>query len=141
MEMSRVLIKELGFSRSAANHSVFIHQAGEEHTIIVVATDDMAVISKRLVDAKKFKKNIQKFWEITNNGPIGWFLGFQIKRDRKNKTISINQHAYFESLTEKFQLTNAKPVKNSYGTQYPIFKGPKPINSKPSCENEWSTIQ
>ena len=47
----------------------------------MVATDDMAVTSKRLEDAEIFKKNIKEFWDITDNGLIGWFLGFQIKRD------------------------------------------------------------
>ena len=98
--MSRVLIKELGFNCSAADHLVFMQHMANKHTIIMVATDDMAVTSKRLGDAEKFKKNIKKFWDITDNGLIGWFLGFQIKRDRKNKTLSINQHAYLESLAE-----------------------------------------
>ena len=98
----------------------------EEHTIITVVTDDMAVTSKRSADAEMFKKNIRKFWDITNNGPIGWFLGFQIKRDRRNKTLSINQHAYLESLAEKFRLTHAKPVKTPIepGTQYSKEQSP-----------------
>ena len=100
--MSQVLIKELGFNRSAADHSVFFRCTEGEHTIIAVATDNMALTSKQAVNAEKFKKNIQKYWAITNHGVIGWFLGFQIKRDRRNKTLSINQHTYIESLAEKF---------------------------------------
>ena len=121
-EMSRVLMGELGFKRSAADHLVFFHQAKDEHVIITVATDNMAVTSKRAVDAEKFKRNIKTFRDITDHGPIGWFLGFQIKRDRKNKTLSINQHAYLESLVEKFRLTNAKPIKTPMepGTQYSV---------------------
>ena len=53
--------------------------------------DDMAVMSKRAVNAQKFKHNIKRHWEITNHGPIKWFLGFEIRRDRRMKTISINQ--------------------------------------------------
>ena len=81
-EMSRVLIKDLGFTRSAVNHSVFFRRSSNEHTIIAVATDDMAVTSKRAEDITRFKANIQRHWEITDNGPIHWFLGFQISRDR-----------------------------------------------------------
>ena len=119
-EMSRVLIKELGFNRSAIDHSVFIRRSEGEHTVIAVATDDMALTSKRAIDAENFKGDIKRYWDITDHGPIGWFLGFQIKRDRKNRTISINQHAYIESLAEKFQLINAKPIKMPIkpGTQY-----------------------
>jgi len=45
-EMSRVFMKELGFKRSATNHSVFYRQTSDEHTIVTVATDDMAVMLK-----------------------------------------------------------------------------------------------
>ena len=38
--------------------------------IVGVATDDNAVTSKLAVDIERFKKNICKFWEITDHGPI-----------------------------------------------------------------------
>lgn len=54
LEMSKVFIKELGFTRSAVDHSVFYRRNGETHMIVAVATDDMAVTSKRAVDAIKW---------------------------------------------------------------------------------------
>jgi hypothetical protein len=39
-----------------------------------------------------------------------WYLGFEIKRNRVARTISINQRAYIEAMLNKFRLTNAKPV-------------------------------
>ena len=81
-EMSQVLIKDLGFTHSAVDHSVFFWRSSDEHTIIAVATDNMAVTSKRAEDITRFKANIQRYWEITDNGPIHWFLGFQILHDR-----------------------------------------------------------
>ena len=46
MEMARVFTKELGFKQSAINHSVFYWKTGDEHTIVAVVTDDMAITSK-----------------------------------------------------------------------------------------------
>jgi len=59
--------------------SVFYRHEGNEHTIVAVATDDMAVTSKRASDVIKFKLEIKGFWEIRDHGPINWFLGFQIR--------------------------------------------------------------
>jgi len=70
----------------------------------------MAVTSKRKIDSAKFKSEITNFWEITDHGPIKWFLGFKIRRDHKARMISINQQAYIESMVEKFRLTRAKRV-------------------------------
>ena len=46
LEMSRVFLKELGFTRSAIDHLMFFHHDGEAHTIVTVATDNMAIMSK-----------------------------------------------------------------------------------------------
>ena len=103
-------MRDMGFKRSCIDHSVFYKKEGHEHTIITVATDDMAVTSRRKSDTMKFKSNVKQHWEINDHGPIQWFLGFEIKRNRESRTISINQHAYIESIVEKFRLTSAKPV-------------------------------
>ena len=45
-EMSRVFLDEMGFTRSSIDHSVFFQWSGEEHTIVAVATDNMAITSE-----------------------------------------------------------------------------------------------
>ena len=90
----------------------------------------MAVTSKQAVNTERFKSNIKGFWEITDHGPIKWFLGFEIKRDRKAKTISINQWAYIELMVEKFRLTNAKSVSTPMdpNTHFSVQQCPSTIN-------------
>ena len=58
-EMSRVFVEKMGFSRSSIDHSVFYRRKGEEHTIVAIATDDMAVTSKQRIDAEQFKTEIK----------------------------------------------------------------------------------
>ena len=96
------------FFWATVDHSVFYWKSGEEHTIVAVATDNMAVTSRRSVDAEHFKSNIKWFWDITDHGPTKWFLGFKIRRDCTSRTVSINQHAYIEAMVNKFRLTGAK---------------------------------
>ena len=67
LKMMRVFVENLEFKRSKANHSVFFQNQGEEHTVVAVATNDMAVMSKRGIDIQKFKSEIRKHWEITDN--------------------------------------------------------------------------
>ena len=58
----------------------------------------------------KVLTDVKRFWDITNHGPIKWFLGFQIRRDQKTRTVSINQQAYIKSVIEKSRLTGAKLI-------------------------------
>jgi Reverse transcriptase (RNA-dependent DNA polymerase) len=76
LEMAGVFMNEMGFKRSKIDHSVFFRQTGDEHTIVAVATDDMAITSKRAIDAERFKSKVKEFWDIMDHGPIQWFLGF-----------------------------------------------------------------
>jgi Reverse transcriptase (RNA-dependent DNA polymerase) len=110
LEMAGVFMNKMGFEQSKTDHSVFFQWTDDEHTIVAVATDDMAITSKRAMNIKWFKSKVKEFWDIKDYRPIKWFLIFQIKRDCKFKTISINQQAYIESVVEKFGLTNAKNV-------------------------------
>ena len=108
---------------------MFYRRDGEAHVIVAVATDNMAVTSKHAIDAEKFKSDIRKFWEITDHGPIKWFLGFEIKRDRDAKMIVINQRAYIESMVEKFRLTGAKLVSTPMepGIQFTVDQCPSSV--------------
>jgi len=47
---------------------------------------------------------------VTDLGEIRWLLGFEIRRDRKNRTIAINQAAYLKNVAEKFGVGDAKPI-------------------------------
>ena len=125
-ELTKVMVRELGFKRSALDHSVFCRKRDEEHTIVAVATDDMALTSKRKSDIATLKSEISQHWEITDGGEIRWYLGFAIKRDRAARTISINQCAYIEAMLNKFRLTNAKPVSTPMeaGAQFTKDQGP-----------------
>jgi hypothetical protein len=76
----------------------------------LLPVDDMAITSKRADDVLKFKSELRKHFDIADGGELRWFLGFEIKRDRAARTISINQRNYIERMVDRFRLTNAKPV-------------------------------
>ena len=95
---------------AALDHSVFYRKRGEEHTIVAVVTDDMALTSKWASDVVKLKSEISQYWQITDGGEMHWYLGFAIQQDRVAQTISINQQAYIEAMLNQFWLTNARPV-------------------------------
>ena len=72
---------KMGYSRSSVDHSVFFRRQGSEHSIVAVATDDMAVTGNSLVAVTNFKLEISEYYNITDMGEIQWFLGFEIKHN------------------------------------------------------------
>ena len=80
-ELTKVLVGELGFKKSALDHLVFYRCHREEHTVVAAVTDDMALTSKRAADIAKLKSEIHQHWEITDGKEMHWYLGFEIERD------------------------------------------------------------
>jgi hypothetical protein len=99
---------------------------GEECTIVTVATDDMAVTSKRISDVMMFKSELQKHFSMTDLGKMSHFLGFEVGCNRAAQTIAMNQGAYIETLAEKIRLPDAKAVTMSMGPGALFWKAQGP---------------
>jgi hypothetical protein len=51
--LTKVIVHKLDFKWSALDHSIVNRKCGEEHTIVAVAMDDMALTFKRAADIAK----------------------------------------------------------------------------------------
>src|SRR5262245_30941426 len=104
------VFKKMGFSVSLCDSSLFFRFNDKGSLIIPVSTDDMAVAgsSRLVVDA--FKEELSTYFKITDEGELHWLLGFEIKRDRKAKTVALNQKSYIEAMAKKFGQDNARPT-------------------------------
>ena len=99
----------------------------------------MAIMSKRKVDAERFKSKVKEFWEIMDHRPIKWFLGFQIKRqeikDYFNKSVSIHQ---FNS--GKVQTHKCKASLNPHRSKCSVLDTAESLILEASRTHERSTV-
>jgi hypothetical protein len=91
-------------------HSIFYHKTTHSYVIVTVATDDMAIAGTPLNSIDNFKTKIGQHFDISDMGKLSWFLGFEVKCDHAHRIISINQRSYIQAMTDKFNLSNAKPI-------------------------------
>ena len=59
--------------------------------------------------------------------PTKRFLGFDIVRDRENKTVFISQQRYTESIIKKFGFDNLHPVKTPWPPKFELPKTWEPL--------------
>jgi hypothetical protein len=57
----------------------------------------------------KYKQKFNDRYTLTDLGPVHWFLGIKITRDRSARTISLSQTSYIDSILARFGLSDAKP--------------------------------
>ena len=66
----------------------------------------MLVVGKR-DEVDKIKKRILKEWKGQDLGPVECFIGFEITRDRRNRTLTITQSTFIRKLLNRTNMTNA----------------------------------
>jgi hypothetical protein len=108
-ELAGVFLK-LGFSRSKVDQAVYYRRTSNEHMVITVSVDDMAVTANNVAHIHRFKSQLQRFFEISNLGELKWLLGLKVMRDRVAHTLTLSQKAYVATIVERFRLGDAKNV-------------------------------
>ena len=97
---------ELGFTPLTADLGVFFK--GQVYVAIYV--DDLLIVGPDLDEISKLKKALSRRFEMTDLGECSYYLGMEIKRDRRNKTIRLSQKGYLAKVLADFNMQNAKPV-------------------------------
>lgn len=55
----------------------------------------------------KLKKDLGSRYELVDLGEARWLLGFEIRRDRRLRTLTLSQAGYISTLLERFRMTDA----------------------------------
>ena len=119
-------LKELGFTRTEADHGVFFKEIGTHIIILAVHVDDCMITgsSGRLVN--DFKREMNAKYRITDLGPAHWLLGIKITRDFDKKIISLSQHSYIDSIITRFNFNDLKPLSIPMDPSAPLSKSQSP---------------
>ena len=105
-------LADLGFRASAADPGVFIAKIDNHTLILAIHVDDCILTGSSPKLIADYKDKFNSRYTLTDLGPIHWFLGIKITRNRSARTISLSQTSYIDSILTRFGLSDAKP----YGT-------------------------
>ena len=105
------IMRELGFTKSAADNSLYVkREGGFVMLVVLVYVDDMTVAGSRLKDVMLFKKRIAERLEVSDLGELKYILGIEAKRNRSARTISLNQTAYINEVLRRYGMLDSHPV-------------------------------
>jgi hypothetical protein len=106
--LSRALA-DIGFSVSQADPGVFIAKISEDILILAVHVDDCIFTGSSALLITEYKDKINSCYAFKDLGPISWLLGIRVTRNRAERTISLSQTTYIDSILSRFALADAKP--------------------------------
>ena len=108
--LARFLLEKLGLKHLDADHSIFTSDAGFKGPILTTWVDDIKIITPSKEMANQVKSELHAAFEMVDLGPISFYLGMTVVRDRANRILWLNQKAYIERVVSKYGLTGCKPV-------------------------------
>jgi hypothetical protein len=107
-KLCELLVDRMGLTRCAADPAVLYLFDGDLGVIIGIHVDDSFILTNSKAACTAVKREIGAHYEITDLGPVRWLLGFEIRRDRAARRITMSQSAYIDTLAERFHLTQAR---------------------------------
>ena len=104
------LDRHLGMTRCDVDQAVFYRRSETEQIIICTHVDDLTIMMSSVELMEEVKARLRKEFKISDMGEIHWILGFAVKRDRENRTISLSQASYIRSILQRYGFDALKPV-------------------------------
>jgi hypothetical protein len=97
---------EWGFTLSLADPCLFVHK--KKGLMALVYVDDIAVAGRAVTDLAWFKNQLCARFTAKDLGEIEKILGMRITRDRKNRTLYLDQEQYLDKTLTKFGISKPK---------------------------------
>ena len=94
---------ESGFHQSLADPCLYVHP--ERRIWLLVYVDDIPAAARQQEQLDWFYKILSTRFNAKNLGEISKILGVRVTRDRKNKTIYLDQEQYLSSVLDKFGIS------------------------------------
>ena len=126
-----------GYKRLKNEPNVYIKRAKNNFIIIGVYVDDLPLLANSLAYLQLAKKELQQAFPITDLGPMKYFLGMNLQRDRAKGTISLSQTQYIESVLKRFDMLHCKPISTPMSTpcKLSIEDAPRTIKERDEMLN------
>lgn len=123
-------LKEQNFKVAKADSCLYTRVSPNGDFIMLsIHVDDQLIASNNRPALDKFKQQLNAQFECADSGAVGYFLGFNVHRNRDERKLYISQEHYMESLLDRFNLSHCNPSK------IPLPSGFRPI---PATDKEFA---
>ena len=99
-----------GFVRCHKEYCIYILRDGETFTIIAVYVDELTLASSCPIQLTRVKRALSQEFKMKDLGEVEYLLKIEIKRDRRQKSMTLSQRKYTNDILRRFDMKDAAPV-------------------------------
>jgi len=104
-------LKEYGFKPCSVDTCLYIFDHNNCMLLLLLWwVDDLIVTGNDAKGIQAFRDAISIRFEMKDLGNLEWILGMQVIRDRKHRTLEINQTGYINLILKRFGMYDCNPI-------------------------------
>jgi hypothetical protein len=103
---------ESGYTPLNSDQSVFVRG----NNYIAVYVDDLLLLGPNKAEIQRVKDILTIRFSMTDLGPIAFYLGIEVRRDRQNRRLKLSQRSYIEQGIKAHGLWDCAPQLTPMGT-------------------------
>jgi Reverse transcriptase (RNA-dependent DNA polymerase)/Integrase core domain/Chromo (CHRromatin Organisation MOdifier) domain/gag-polypeptide of LTR copia-type len=109
-------LKSLGYTSSPLDECLYVKVVNQQRIYLAVYVDDTIAAYPKALESVWLtdKAKIANKYAIKDLGNCEWILHMAVVRDRNNKTITLSQQSYIQTMLEKFNMNNCKSASNPF---------------------------
>ena len=105
-------LQKLGFRRLKTEPSIYIRNFGErDPEFIAITVDDLVIMTPTLERALDIIKSLEKVYQVKDMGELNWYLGFEVKIDKKLRRMTISHKEYMKEILKTFKVEHLPEVR------------------------------
>ncbi|CAI7865162.1 unnamed protein product [Closterium sp. NIES-53] len=112
-----------GFARSECDSALYVLKEGEKQLVLLLYVDDLLLFSDSKDLIREVKQRLGAEFTMRDLGPVTYYLGMHVDRDRAKGTIHLHQEKYVKGLVESFGMGDSKPVGTPLATGFSCLTG------------------
>lgn len=130
-------LQDMDFKPLDADASVF-HKKG---VIIAIYVDDLLITGRNRKEIDAIKQALSTRFQMSDLGPVNFYLGMTVTRDRPNRTLRLGQQSYLTKVLRDFGMEDCKHTVTPMGTEASnLVSAPKDYSAPPTDVKEYQRL-
>ena len=132
----------IGFTPLHADRCVYVRRHADSIIIIALYVDDLLIASNKQSELSSLKRMLTQLYEMEDMGQASFILGIGIQRERAQRSISLSQSAYINTLLKRHGMAdcNATSTPMDSSAAHDMLAAPDSYTASLALTREYQTI-
>ncbi len=118
-------LQNLGFTRLDSETCLYIFKDGKQICFLVVYVDDLLLAASSRPFMNTIKERLSGIFKMKDLGEATFLLGIKVKRDCPNRTISLSQSQYIDTVLLRCNMFDCNPSLTPFESNVKISSFPE----------------